>query len=258
MTTHEHILNAHLDGDSFLWPGGPIGVLLSHGYTATTAEVRPLARLLHSRGFTVAGPLLPGHGTHPNEMNRVNWREWVAALENTAAELARRCRYVFIGGESMGGLLALYTASSFPQAAGALLYSPAVKIPARNLTLSYMARPFMSHKPKASLPDIHPEWKGYRVNPIPAIHQMHRLQRRLWSRVRHMHLPLLIVQGRHDVDIDTAGVVRLYQQYPGPLKEFHWMEESGHVVMMDKEREQVAEISARFMLRVVAQKMPVS
>ena len=254
MTDHPFIHNSHLDGDSFLWPGGPIGVLLSHGYTATTAEVRPLARLLHTRGFTVAGPLLPGHGTHPNDMNRTHWRNWVAALESMYYELSRHCRFVFIGGESMGGVLALYTATRQPHAAGVLLYSPAMKIPLRPLTLSYLARPFIAYKTKSNVNSISPEWKGYRVNPIGALHQLHRLQGQTWSRLPHMRLPLLIVQGRHDIDIDLRGVEQLYRQYRGLLKEFHWMEESGHAVMMDVERAQVAEITARFMLRAVAQK----
>ncbi len=30
-----------LPGESFLWEGGPVGVLLAHGFTATHAEVRP-------------------------------------------------------------------------------------------------------------------------------------------------------------------------------------------------------------------------
>ena len=31
------IVNPHLEGEPFFWPGGPDGVLLVHGYTATTA-----------------------------------------------------------------------------------------------------------------------------------------------------------------------------------------------------------------------------
>ena len=41
-----YILNPELEGGSFLWQGGETGVLLLHGLTATTAEVRPLAKRL--------------------------------------------------------------------------------------------------------------------------------------------------------------------------------------------------------------------
>jgi len=55
--------NPQLDGESFFFEGNEIGVALFHGFTATTAEVRPLAEYLRSFGYTLSAPLLPGHGT---------------------------------------------------------------------------------------------------------------------------------------------------------------------------------------------------
>lgn len=97
--------NPHLEGHTFTWEAGPVGVLLLHGFTATTSEVRPLARLLLEGGYTVSGPLLPGFGTTPEEANRVRWGNWVEAASLAYQELAGRCSTVFVGGESMGGLL---------------------------------------------------------------------------------------------------------------------------------------------------------
>jgi len=37
------IKNPHLEGSPFFWEAGPIGILLAHGFSAITAEVRPLA-----------------------------------------------------------------------------------------------------------------------------------------------------------------------------------------------------------------------
>jgi hypothetical protein len=65
MNANSALQNPHLEGDSFTWESGPLGILLLHGFTATTAEVRPLAKLLHQDGYTVSGPLLPGFGTTP-------------------------------------------------------------------------------------------------------------------------------------------------------------------------------------------------
>ena len=66
MNSNPNLHNNHLEGDSFLWQGNATGILLSHGYTATTAEVRPLAEELHKQGYTTIGcnrcttPVLPG------------------------------------------------------------------------------------------------------------------------------------------------------------------------------------------------------
>lgn len=58
-----YMINPELDGSSITWQGGKTGFLLLHGFTATTAEVRPLGEALHAAGHTVSAPLLPGHGT---------------------------------------------------------------------------------------------------------------------------------------------------------------------------------------------------
>ena len=50
-----------------------VGVLLVHGYTGSPASMRPWAEYLNQRGFTVRVPLLPGHGTKPEDLNEVKW-----------------------------------------------------------------------------------------------------------------------------------------------------------------------------------------
>ena len=69
-----HLVNPELEGDAFFWKGGDKGILLIHGLTATTAEVRPLAKRFHDEGFTVSAVLLPGHGTTPEELIKLSAR----------------------------------------------------------------------------------------------------------------------------------------------------------------------------------------
>jgi carboxylesterase len=143
--------NLHLEGDAFFWQAGPDGVLLSHGLTATAAEVRPLAHELHEAGYTVAGPLLPGHGTTPADLNRTPWQDWVRATEEIYQQLAARCERIFVGGESMGALAALYLASEHPEAAAVLAYAPAIRLNLSawdRLRLRLLA-PFIPTVPKA-------------------------------------------------------------------------------------------------------------
>ena len=102
------ILNPELEGGSFFWKSGETGVLLLHGLTATTAEVRPLAKRLLNKGYTVSGILLPGHGTTPENLSMSHREDWVKASEEAYNELKRECSSVIVGGESVGALLALH------------------------------------------------------------------------------------------------------------------------------------------------------
>ena len=249
---NSELVNAHLEGDSFYWPGGPIGVLLLHGLTATVAEIRPLAQLLHAQGYTVAGPLLPGHGTQPEELNKVSWRDWTETAEASYHHLATVCDHVFIGGESTGAVIALYIASKYPEIAGVLAYAPAIKlgISTANLLRLYASVPFLESIPKED-PDSHPLWQGYRVNPLWGVVELIRLGGEVRSRLGQIEQPMFIVQGRNDTTISPDSGDIILEGISSELKEQHWMEESGHVVILDDEREAIAALTMQFMEKVI-------
>lgn len=87
--------------------GGQIGVLLIHGFLGTPLSVKPWAQYLIDEGFSVSVPLLPGHGTSPDEMNKTTWEDWYGHVEGEFLKLKERCERVFVAGFSMGGALAL-------------------------------------------------------------------------------------------------------------------------------------------------------
>ncbi len=245
--------NPHLPGDSFFWAGGPVGVLLSHGWTATTAEVRLLARHLHDKGYTVSGPLLPGHGTSPEAMDRTQWPEWTEAIAAAYHQLAARCDRVFVGGESMGAVLALHLAGEQPEIAGILAYAPALGVPRMTSLKARLAAPFIRTIPKRTLHyDADGQWQGYKVNSIPSLLQLFQLQRQVQRRLKNIQSPLLIVQGRLDTVIDLRSIGTLYREVGSSLKELHWLEHTGHLVMLDHEIEQVTALTLSFMNRCLA------
>jgi len=247
-------VNPHLPGAPFFWEGGPVGVLLVHGFTATPAEVRPLGQYLHARGFTVAGPLLPGHGTSPQDANRTRWQDWTRAVEASYRQLVARCDTVFLGGESMGGLLALYLASEHPQAAGILAYAPAlITVPAYGCYMLPLLALFIRYLPKSNHPPslVDERWQGYPVTPLPAVAQFYRLQRVVRRRLPLIRQPVLVVQGRLDGVVHPCVPDKVYQAVKSTLKEVHWMANSHHSVLLDGEWEQAAQLTLDFIQRIV-------
>ena len=64
-----------------------VGVLLVHGFTGSPPSMRPWGEFLHSKGYTVRVPLLPGHGTRVEELNKTKWDEWPAKITFELSEL---------------------------------------------------------------------------------------------------------------------------------------------------------------------------
>lgn len=249
------IKNPQLEGEAFFWDNGPIGILLLHGFTATTAEVRPLARFLHTAGYTVAGPLLPGHGTTPQDLNRCRWQDWAGAAETAYQEITRRCEQVLVGGESMGGLLTLFLASEHPEIRGLLTYAPALKVRSRIApVLAPMLAPFVSSRPKrpkAPRPSD-ARWQGYTVEPVSAAAQIFQLQRQVRKRLSCIRQPLLIVQGRQDQTVHPEAPEMISRQVSSTVKELHWLDQSGHCVILDGEWEKAAEWTRQFIQKVLS------
>jgi carboxylesterase len=47
---------------SFTFEGGNRAVLLLHGFTGSSADVRMMGRFLEKKGYTVHAPVYKGHG----------------------------------------------------------------------------------------------------------------------------------------------------------------------------------------------------
>ena len=104
--------------------GGPVGVLVVHGFTGNPQSMRPLAEAFAAAGLTVSLPRLPGHGTRVEDMVPTRWADWSAAAEQAYDELAARCEAVCVAGLSMGGTLTLWLASRHPEVKGIVLVNP--------------------------------------------------------------------------------------------------------------------------------------
>src|SRR4051794_40405049 len=116
--------------EPFSADGGDTGVLLCHGFTGSPQSLRPWAEALARAGHTVRLPLLPGHGTTWQDMNRISWRQWYDEVDAAFTELRSRCSAVFVPGLSMGGALALrLPPQRGDEGAGPLPLNPPLHIP---------------------------------------------------------------------------------------------------------------------------------
>lgn len=107
--------------------GGPTGVLLIHGLGGTPAEMLYVAHGLARAGHTVHVPQLAGHCQGVDDLKATTWEDWYGTVEREHRRLANECETVVVGGLSMGALLAIHHAATYPKEVQALaLYAPCI------------------------------------------------------------------------------------------------------------------------------------
>ena len=246
MTQH-----SHLDPSAFLLDGGPIGTLLIHGFTGSPPEMHPVGDYLNAYGLTVSAPLLPGHGTDVDDMNRRRWPEWAASVQQALCDLQSCCSTVFVGGLSMGALLTLHLGAHHPEIAGLMTYSPAVLVASKLIYLTPVLKYFISKRSAAGESDLTDHEADSRIwcyeeQPLRAAHEFLKLQRVVRRLLPAVKQPLRIIQSTGDAIIDPRCGQILYDEAGSTDKELVWLHNSGHNIMVDAEWEFVAEKTHEF------------
>jgi carboxylesterase len=114
-----------------------------------------------------------------------------------------------------------------------------------------LAAPFIPYVPRDDEDDDGLPWKGYTVKPLKGVIQLLQLQKQVLPRLGQIRRPVLIVQGRLDTTVYSSVPQTIYNSVQSVVKEIHWMEKSGHCVVIDCEFDQVVEITLRFIKKVL-------
>ena len=263
----------------FLLRGGRAGVLLIHGLTGTPAEMRFVGKGLNRAGFTVYGMQLAGHCGSEADLLKTGWRDWLRSVIEGADSLRREVDHLFVGGLSMGAVLALQLAIERPQWVdglglyGSTFFYDGWTIP-RMARLSFLLplvcgmglfrrRNFMESFPygikderirmriAGAMLGGQSDAAGLPGNPWPSLAEFHKLAWRVRPRLREVRAPCLIMHAADD-DIASVRNVRLIEgRVTGPT-ETVLLNDSYHMITVDGERDQVIARSADFFTRILA------
>jgi carboxylesterase len=186
-------------------------------------------------------------------MHRITWKDWTNTVEKAYQDLARQYSRVFVGGESLGGLLALYLAERYERIAGNLLYAPALKL--RGVWRARFIAPFIKTIPKSHSgadPAGHLPWQGYTVLSVPAVNQLRIFQNLVSKELSSIRQPTMIFHGKLDLRIAPRSSQFLYKRISAEKKELILLETTGHTILLDVEREFVYQKTLDFIMGICA------
>jgi carboxylesterase len=242
--------------EPFFIPGGEIGCLLLHGFTGTPKEMRMLADSLAQKNYTILAPRLAGHATQVEDITRTHWEDWLCSVEDGINLLKDCTQKQVVMGLSMGGILALIAAARY-DLAGVVSFSTPCRLPgdprAKYLpVLKYFIRTVSKGKPDWRNMEAAKDHAHYPYYPTPAILQLKELIDVMQAELVNVTIPALFVQSRQDQGIPAGSLDYLYAQVASTDKIKFWVENSGHVIIREPERELIFTEVKSFVKRITA------
>ncbi len=189
-------------------------------------SMRNLAASLHDRGAVVIMLRLPGHGTAPSGLTRIQWEDLAAAVRVAMRELRQRVgdAPLFIAGYSAGGALAIEYAlgvldgEDLPALEGIVLVSPAIGVARMAALAVWQSRiGWLLGLDKLEWNSIHPEYDPFKYGSfaINAGHQVYRLTGEIAARLDRLGRagrladmpPVLAFQSVVDATVSTPALI---------------------------------------------------
>ncbi|MDR1852994.1 MAG: alpha/beta fold hydrolase [Propionibacteriaceae bacterium] len=228
---------------------GPVGILISHGFTSTPHSVSEWAHAVADAGYRVRVPRLPGHGTNVAELNRTSWQDWYDAIEREYETLRGECEEVFAGGLSLGGSLVLRLAEMHPDVRGLVLVNPAM-VP----TLVHRLAPLLQHMipilPSGVGSDIAmPDVKEYTYShtPVRATVQLLKLWQDVRARLDLITCPVLMFRSTVDHVVPDIAKRTILAQISSEDVVERLLPRSYHVATMDYDKQDIFDGTIKFL-----------
>jgi carboxylesterase len=233
--------------------GGPVGVLVVHGFTGSPSSMRPWAEHLAGAGFTVELPRLPGHGTRWEDMAVTRWEDWYAEVDRAFRSLRERCARVVVMGLSMGGSLALRLAELRPdEVAGLVLVNPAVHSERKDRhllpVLRHVVKAFPGIVDDIAKPDV--TENGYDKFPLQCAYSLQQGWAAVRADIAAVRAPLLLLHSRQDHVVEPSNAAWILEHVTSPDRSEVWLENSFHVATLDFDAELIFDRSVEFVHRL--------
>lgn len=266
----------HAPRGSLFFSGGSTGVLLIHSLGGSPLEFKFVAQALSRQGSTVYCPVVPGltFGTDVSGMS--TWRDWYTAVESAFIELKKHCEHVIIGGASAGAVLALRLAALRQEdAPGVVLFAPTLAVNGWAIPWTINLFRLVSDKWTARLFSFRTRgphgikdervrnlaleaMKGDNSGPSDitlrqggTVFEFFRLVRNVKPLLGKVNHHTMIFHPRRDDQSDIKNTMSL-QRKLGGMVEVCVLDDSYHLVTLDRQRGVVAERTVDFVDRVAS------
>ncbi|WP_085991403.1 alpha/beta hydrolase [Oceanobacillus senegalensis] len=233
----------------FTFEAGPRAVLLLHGFTGHSADVRMLGRFLEKKGYTSHAPIYRGHGAPPEELLESNPKEWWEDV-TFAIQHLKDLGYdeIAVAGLSLGGVMSLKLAYS-TQIKGVIpMCAPMFFDNESQLSKGFklFSKEYKQLEGKDDS-TIEREVNQLMEDAKDLIHELGNTITEVKKNIDTIYTPTFVIQAKKDEMINTDSATYIYESVETDKKDIKWYEESGHVITLDDEKDQLHEDIYQFL-----------
>lgn len=249
--------------------GGPVALLLVHGFNDTPMAWQKMGASLVASGFTIRMIRLPGFGVPVDRMNECKWSDWTESVREEATALRQSHEKVFIVGHSLGGAVTIGAILDQPDLGdGVALLAPAVDVsnyrspllPTRYwqtighwlfLFTTIYESPYDrndARDPAVRNPAGKPPFSTRNI-----VQQSIGLMDHNRYRAGEIRMPMLMVLTRDDRVVDWTAAERFYEATGSSFKRICFFDTSGHALTLDHDWPAVTQQIVDFIQQVCEQ-----
>lgn len=247
-------------GEAFVRLGRPPCVVFFHGFTGTTAEIRPALDALARAGFAVHAPLLTGHGSSAVDLQNVTFEALAAAMQHELDAAVAEYKEVVLAGFSLGSLVAMELAARRPVGLrGLVLLGNAITLsPGLAAPLGFVDRRgwklpdwYLMKIATADIrdPEARKEIISYDRDPLRASLEVYRAGVKVRPRLGQIEVPTLILHGAKDRVCPASNVDLVARALGTSDVRTRIYAKSAHLVAADYDRAEVAATITAFVSR---------
>ncbi|MET3576390.1 carboxylesterase [Bhargavaea ullalensis] len=233
----------------FFFRHGPRAVLLLHGFRGNSADVRMLGRFLEKHDYTCYAPHYSGHGTGPEKLLETGPADWWGdAVEAYKRLKEEGYEEIAVAGLSLGGVFTLKLGYSYPVKGLVSMCAP-MSMKTTDImfegVLQYAEeyKRYQGKEPET----IREEVGSIREAGMDSLPDLREFVLDVREHVDEVYAPILVVQGEKDDVIDPASADYIYGEVQSPKKKLNKYPDSGHVITLGPEKEQLHEDILEFL-----------
>ncbi|WP_347548842.1 carboxylesterase [Pseudalkalibacillus hwajinpoensis] len=225
----------------FTFEGGNRAVLMLHGFTGNSADVRMMGRYLQEEGYTCHAPQYEGHGVPPEELVHTGPEDWWKNVTEGYEKL-KNMGYdeIAVVGLSLGGVFSLKLGYTVPVKGIVPMCAPMDMKDEETMyqgVLSY-AREYKKFERKDPK-QIEEEMEAFKETPMNTLGALRDLIYDVRDNIDMIYTPTFVVQARHDEMINTESANVIHDNIEADERSLKWYENSTHVITLGKEKDEL-------------------